>query len=106
MVQPDLQIGLGIGIAMGIGIGMLIMIVMGEGRLTVKQHLNPKIKKSEPKVVDKVTLAAVSEKSKDGKPVAFCRCWRSKNFPYCDGSHATWNGESGDNIGPLLVMGN
>jgi CDGSH-type Zn-finger protein len=32
-----------------------------------------------------------------------CRCWRSKKFPMCDGSHAAYNKETGDNVGPLVV---
>lgn len=30
------------------------------------------------------------------------RCWRSKTFPLCDGSHVKFNTESGDNTGPLV----
>ena len=33
----------------------------------------------------------------------FCRCWKSKKFPYCDGSHTKHNEETGDNVGPLIV---
>ena len=33
----------------------------------------------------------------------FSRCWKSKKFPYCDGSHAKHNTETGDNVGPLIV---
>lgn len=66
--------------------------------MNVKQHLNPKVKKDEAKVVDKKTLEEVKDRTAGGKPVAFCRCWRSKTFPYCDGSHAKWNEESKDNV--------
>ena len=31
------------------------------------------------------------------------RCWKSKKFPYCDGSHAKHNTVTGDNVGPLIV---
>ena len=31
------------------------------------------------------------------------RCWKSKKFPYCDGSHAKHNKETGDNTGPLII---
>ena len=34
-----------------------------------------------------------------GKKVAFCRCWKSKTFPYCDGSHRQIKPH--DNEGPL-----
>ena len=37
-----------------------------------------------------------------GKQVAFCRCWISQNFPYCDGSHRKLN-EEGDHVGPVIV---
>lgn len=35
--------------------------------------------------------------------VAYCRCWRSKTFPYCDGSHVKHNKSTGDNTGPLVI---
>jgi CDGSH-type Zn-finger protein len=42
--------------------------------------INPDIKKEEPKVVDTVVASEMA------KPmVAYCRCWRSKSFPLCDG---------------------
>ncbi len=34
---------------------------------------------------------------------AYCRCWQSKNFPYCDGSHRQYNAEHGDHLGPIVV---
>jgi len=55
--------------------------------------------------VDKTTIAELEGRTADGKPVAFCRCWRSTKFPYCDGSHTQWNEQAKDNIGPLLVTG-
>lgn len=60
--------------------------------------INPKIRKDEPKVVDTVDVEDLGNKS------VFCRCWKSKKFPYCDGSHAAHNKECGDNIGPLIVQ--
>ncbi len=38
-----------------------------------------------------------------GQKCAICRCWRSKNFPWCDGSHNAYNKECGDNTGPLVI---
>ncbi|XP_066524457.1 CDGSH iron-sulfur domain-containing protein 1 isoform X2 [Hoplias malabaricus] len=38
-----------------------------------------------------------------GKKAVYCRCWRSKKFPYCDGAHAKHNEETGDNVGPLII---
>jgi len=58
---------------------------------------NDSIKKDQDKVVDTVDIEDI------GKQKAFCRCWKSKKFPYCDGAHAKHNKETGDNVGPLLV---
>lgn len=38
-----------------------------------------------------------------GKAVAFCRCWQSDDFPYCDGTHRTVNAEQDDHVGPVVV---
>jgi CDGSH-type Zn-finger protein len=38
-----------------------------------------------------------------GKNVAFCRCWQSDKFPYCDGTHRKVNAEGGDHVGPVVV---
>ncbi|XP_057314156.1 CDGSH iron-sulfur domain-containing protein 2 homolog [Hydractinia symbiolongicarpus] len=35
--------------------------------------------------------------------VAFCRCWRSSKFPYCDGTHNGHNKLTGDNVGPVCI---
>ncbi|XP_022909178.1 CDGSH iron-sulfur domain-containing protein 2 homolog [Onthophagus taurus] len=59
--------------------------------------VNPSIQKNNPKVVDSVDVEDIADKA------AFCRCWRSKKWPYCDGSHGTHNKETGDNVGPVVV---
>ncbi|XP_075512485.1 CDGSH iron-sulfur domain-containing protein NEET-like [Primulina tabacum] len=62
------------------------------------ETVNPDIRKTEDKVVDSVLVTNLS------KPVtAYCRCWRSKTFPLCDGTHLKHNKASGDNVGPLLL---
>lgn len=61
-------------------------------------QINLDIKKDEPKLVDTYDVEDLGNKS------VFCRCWRSKKFPYCDGSHAAHNKETGDNVGPLIVQ--
>ncbi|KAH8278769.1 hypothetical protein KR018_009215 [Drosophila ironensis] len=58
---------------------------------------NNKIRLNEPKVVDPVDVEDIAEKA------AFCRCWKSKNWPYCDGSHTEHNKVTGDNVGPLVI---
>ncbi|XP_067010761.1 CDGSH iron-sulfur domain-containing protein 2 homolog isoform X2 [Anabrus simplex] len=60
--------------------------------------INPNIKKDNPKVVDVIDVEDISEKA------AFCRCWKSKKFPYCDGAHGQHNKETGDNVGPICVQ--
>ena len=55
-------------------------------------------------VVHKCPLPEMEDMCKDKGLVAMCRCWKSGNMPYCDGSHAKHNKETGDNVGPLLLM--
>ena len=64
-------------------------------------QVNHTVKKSVAKVVDFDSLESVGD-TEDAKKV-FCRCWKSKKFPYCDGSHVAHNRETGDNVGPLIV---
>jgi len=63
-------------------------------------RVNLKIRQSEAKVADFVDIEDIAEKA------AFCRCWKSKNWPYCDGSHGTHNKETGDNLGPVVLKRN
>ena len=64
-------------------------------------QVNHAVKKSVAKVVDFDSLTSVGD-TKDAKKV-YCRCWKSKKFPHCDGSHVAHNRETGDNVGPLIV---
>ncbi|OGT47275.1 MAG: hypothetical protein A3F17_08440 [Gammaproteobacteria bacterium RIFCSPHIGHO2_12_FULL_41_15] len=40
---------------------------------------------------------------KPGERIALCRCWQSKTFPYCDGSHRAHNEICGDRVGPAVI---
>ncbi|RZF41502.1 hypothetical protein LSTR_LSTR000216 [Laodelphax striatellus] len=62
-----------------------------------KGQINPAIKKDVDKVVDVQSIEDI------GSQAAYCRCWRSKKFPYCDGAHGAHNKETGDNVGPLVI---
>ncbi|XP_055907130.1 CDGSH iron-sulfur domain-containing protein 2 homolog [Eupeodes corollae] len=59
--------------------------------------INPSIKKHEAKVVEMIDVEDIADKA------AFCRCWKSKNWPYCDGSHGDHNKTTGDNVGPVVI---
>ena len=48
--------------------------------------INGSIRKVEAKVVD-IVIASKMEKPQ----VAYCRCWKSKTFPLCDGTHVKHN---------------
>jgi len=60
-------------------------------------QVNKCIKKECAKVVDTIDMEDIGDK------VVLCRCWQSKKFPYCDGSHTKHNLVTGDNVGPLIV---
>ncbi|KAM6442285.1 LOW QUALITY PROTEIN: CDGSH iron-sulfur domain-containing protein 1 [Liasis olivaceus] len=59
--------------------------------------VNLHIQKDNPKVVHAFDMEDLGEKA------VYCRCWRSKTFPLCDGSHTKHNDETGDNVGPLII---
>lgn len=59
--------------------------------------INLKIQKESPKVVNEINIEDLY------KTTAYCRCWRSKTFPVCDGSHIKHNEVTGDNVGPLVL---
>lgn len=60
--------------------------------------VNPSIQKDSDKVAHSYVMEDLENKT------VFCRCWRSKKFPYCDGSHNKYNKEANDNVGPLIVQ--
>lgn len=67
------------------------------GHSGTKSRVNQTFNKDSPKVVHSFDIEDI------GNKVAYCRCWRSKKFPYCDGAHAKHNEETGDNVGPLII---
>ena len=40
--------------------------------------------------------------NRDSK-ISLCRCWRSKKFPYCDGSHRKMKEKYDTPMGPVIV---
>ncbi|RWS24530.1 CDGSH iron sulfur domain-containing protein-like protein, partial [Leptotrombidium deliense] len=61
-------------------------------------QINESISKDQSKIVHTFDIEELDKKT------AYCRCWRSKKFPYCDGTHAKHNEETGDNVGPLILQ--
>ncbi|TNM99075.1 CDGSH iron-sulfur domain-containing protein 1 [Takifugu rubripes] len=66
-------------------------------RCCTKGLVNTSISKDSPKVVHSFDMEDIGSKA------VYCRCWKSKKFPYCDGSHSKHNDETGDNVGPLII---
>lgn len=62
-----------------------------------KGLVNTSISKDSPKVVHSFDMEDIGTKA------VYCRCWKSKKFPFCDGAHAKHNEETGDNVGPLII---
>ncbi|KAI8794905.1 CDGSH iron-sulfur domain-containing protein 2 B [Biomphalaria glabrata] len=59
--------------------------------------INLSVEKKEEKVVNSMDIEDI------GDSIAFCRCWRSKKFPLCDGAHNAHNKKTGDNVGPMCL---
>ncbi|KAF7488946.1 CDGSH iron-sulfur domain-containing protein 1 [Sarcoptes scabiei] len=62
------------------------------------KRINNAIDLDNSKVVHNVDIEDLDKKT------VFCRCWKSKKFPYCDGSHAKHNEQCSDNVGPLIIQ--
>mmetsp|Transcript_385 Transcript_385/g.1097 ORF Transcript_385/g.1097 Transcript_385/m.1097 type:complete len:135 (-) Transcript_385:142-546(-) len=79
----------------------VMLLLGGSSAPRSSAWVNKKLRKDQEKVVDRVSVDDISGSKKN--PVAFCRCYKSSTFPYCDGSHNSHNKETGDNAGPLVV---
>ena len=53
--------------------------------------------------LDSKKVAETFDVEELGKKTAFCRCWKSSKFPFCDGAHGKHNQTCGDNLGPVIV---
>ena len=91
-----------ISIAIGIGIGLALALVLMPKS---NSQVNLDIQKNEAKVATVCPIKDIEDlvNASDKGVVAYCRCWRSKTFPKCDGSHVKHNKETGDNTGPLVI---
>jgi len=80
---------------------VFLLIVVALVKLVLPRpptKVNADIKKDDPKVVDLVDVEDLNTEK-----AAYCRCWKSKQFPLCDGSHTEHNKLTGDNVGPLVI---
>mmetsp|Transcript_23717 Transcript_23717/g.73879 ORF Transcript_23717/g.73879 Transcript_23717/m.73879 type:complete len:100 (-) Transcript_23717:111-410(-) len=89
--------------ATALAVGFALIAVVAVLKMFKPAPINPCIKKDCDKCVDTCAVPDVEELNKPEGKVVFCRCWRSKKFPYCDGSHAAHNKLTGDNVGPLII---
>jgi CDGSH-type Zn-finger protein len=74
----------------------LVLAVTALKFLSPPAKINTSIDLDKKKVVNSVTIKDIEEC--DGALMAMCRCWKSKKFPLCDGSHCALN-DAGDNPG-------
>lgn len=82
-----------LGTAAALGFAIFAYRSYGKSKGRVNLHVDM----SNPKIVNSVDIEDIGNKA------VFCRCWKSKKFPYCDGSHNKHNEECGDNVGPLII---
>mmetsp|Transcript_69193 Transcript_69193/g.156928 ORF Transcript_69193/g.156928 Transcript_69193/m.156928 type:complete len:100 (-) Transcript_69193:149-448(-) len=87
--------------ALAIGLGLVAVVAVL--KVLKPAPINPCIKKECDKCVHNFAVTEIEELKKSDGKVVYCRCWRSKSFPYCDGSHAAHNKLTGDNVGPLII---
>lgn len=78
-------------------VGLLVYKTFFSKGTCVKPKVNLDVQKDNPKVVHAFDIEDLGDKA------VYCRCWRSKKFPYCDGAHTKHNQETGDNVGPLII---
>ncbi|KAG7479662.1 CDGSH iron-sulfur domain-containing protein 1 [Solea senegalensis] len=93
--KEHLMVALPVAVVAAVG-GFLLSHYLS-GRRCKKGQVNTTISKDCPKVVHSFDMEDIGTKA------VYCRCWKSKKFPYCDGAHAKHNDETGDNVGPLVI---
>uniref|UniRef100_A0A3B4A2P2 Iron-binding zinc finger CDGSH type domain-containing protein n=1 Tax=Periophthalmus magnuspinnatus TaxID=409849 RepID=A0A3B4A2P2_9GOBI len=93
--QEHLLVAVPVALVAGVG-GFLVSHYL-QKRCCKKDQVNRAINKDSPKVVHSFDMEDIGSKA------VYCRCWKSKKFPYCDGAHAKHNEETGDNVGPLII---
>ncbi|KAM6953218.1 CDGSH iron-sulfur domain-containing protein 1 [Aplochiton taeniatus] len=93
--KEQLTIAAPVAVVAALG-GFLVSQYLGR-RGCKKALVNASVSKDSSKVVHSFDMEDIGTKA------VYCRCWKSKNFPFCDGAHAKHNEETGDNVGPLII---
>ncbi|XP_071783292.1 CDGSH iron-sulfur domain-containing protein 1 [Centroberyx gerrardi] len=91
------QLIVAVPVAVVAAVGGFLVSRYLSGRSCKKGLVNTSISKDSPKVVHSFDMEDIGTKA------VYCRCWKSKKFPYCDGAHTKHNEETGDNVGPLII---
>jgi len=71
--------------------------VLDKEKPQAELRMNTSYQLESSKVVDTFAASELPAKT------VFCRCWKSKKFPLCDGSHGKHNKACCDNLGPVIV---
>uniref|UniRef100_A0A3B3DMC6 Zgc:110843 n=1 Tax=Oryzias melastigma TaxID=30732 RepID=A0A3B3DMC6_ORYME len=105
--MPQLSVASAPGLAKHFLVALPVALVAAAGGFFFSQYLNKRsskkgqvntfINKDSPKVVHCFDMEDIGSKA------VYCRCWKSKKFPLCDGSHTSHNEKTGDNVGPLII---
>ncbi|KAJ8405434.1 hypothetical protein AAFF_G00319070 [Aldrovandia affinis] len=91
------QLTIIVPVAVAAALGTYLLCRYVNKKSCKKSQVNKTINKDSSKVVHSFDIEDIGSKA------VYCRCWRSKKFPYCDGSHSKHNEETGDNVGPLII---
>ncbi|KAG7518935.1 CDGSH iron-sulfur domain-containing protein 1 [Solea senegalensis] len=94
--KEHLVVAVPVAVVAAVG-GFLVSHYLSSGRSCKKGQVNTTVSKDSPKVVHSFDMEDIGTKA------VYCRCWKSKKFPYCDGAHAKHNDATGDNVGPLII---
>ncbi|CAJ0581539.1 unnamed protein product, partial [Mesorhabditis spiculigera] len=86
-------------VAGGLAVGYFVGTFVGRKNA----RANRMIKLDCEKVVDTIDLSEIQRKP-NGQWRTFCRCWKSKNWPYCDNAHKEHNSRCGDNVAQLRIL--
>ncbi|XP_053497164.1 CDGSH iron-sulfur domain-containing protein 1 isoform X1 [Ictalurus furcatus] len=94
---PKDHLIIAVPVAVAAAVGTYLLSRYFSSRSDSTGKVNLEINKDNAKVVHSFDIEDISKKA------VYCRCWRSKKFPYCDGAHTKHNEETGDNVGPLII---